>query len=70
MAVVVLSLVAFLYSAYDCLQLYMKESSRVVNGGSATSRLPSITVCNVNQLRSAAFFWYNVYVCAARCTGH
>jgi len=48
MTVVVLSFVAFLYTAYDCVQLYMKD----VTARAESGRLPSITVCNVNPLRS------------------
>jgi len=51
MTVVVLSFAAFLYMAYDCVQLYMKDVTRRAE----TVRLPSMTVCNVNPLRSPFF---------------
>ena len=51
LAVVVLSLLAFFYTAYECVQLYVKERSLVVTSG-PQAHLPSITICNVNQLRS------------------
>jgi len=54
LGVVVVSLLAFLYMAYDCVQLYVKQSSSVVTSGNDNAplaRLPAVTICNVNHLR-------------------
>jgi len=48
---VVLSLAAFLYMAYDCVALYIHNATERAE----TARLPSITICNINPLRSPVF---------------
>jgi len=48
---VVLSSAAFLYMAYDCVALYINNATEHAE----TARLPPITICNINPLRSPVF---------------
>jgi len=66
LTIILLSLLAFLYTAYDCVQLYMKQTSSTTTTGS-DPRLPSITVCNINQLRFLfTLFHFFLHICPCK----